>query len=214
MNDIYRQYGKRMFDLCFASALLVLLSPILMVIAATVWLRLGKPILFCQMRPGRNSKLFRMYKFRSMHNGHDESGRPLPDADRLTRFGRLLRASSLDELPELWNVVCGDMSLVGPRPLLTEYLPLYSPTQMRRHEVRPGITGWAQVQGRNAIDWERRFAYDVEYVDRVSLRMDLRILAQTVGCVLASRGISAHSHCTMTPFLGRNGHDARGPVAA
>jgi lipopolysaccharide/colanic/teichoic acid biosynthesis glycosyltransferase len=171
-------------------------------IAAVVRFAIGKPVLFRQTRPGKNGKLFTMYKFRTMTDRKDNSGVLLPDVERLTSLGRFLRASSLDELPELWNVLKGDMSVVGPRPLLPKYLPRYTPKQRRRHHVKPGITGWAQVNGRNALSWEQRFDLDVWYVDNRTLALDLRILAMTVLAVLARTGISADGHATMPEFRG------------
>jgi lipopolysaccharide/colanic/teichoic acid biosynthesis glycosyltransferase len=193
---------KRLFDL-WASALgLLLLAVPLAVLAWQVRRKLGSPVLFTQVRPGLHGKPFRMVKFRTMTDERDASGALLPDAQRLTPFGRFLRSSSLDELPELWNVLRGEMSLVGPRPLLMEYLPLYSPEQARRHEVRPGITGWAQVNGRNAISWADKFALDVWYVDRHSLFLDIQILWLTVRKVLVRDGISAAGEATMPRFEG------------
>ncbi|HWR97726.1 MAG TPA: sugar transferase, partial [Candidatus Methanoperedens sp.] len=181
---------KRALDVTVAAMALLLLSPLLLAAALAVRLRLGRPVLFRQVRPGRGGRPFVLLKYRTMSDARDGSGVLLPDAGRLSALGRFLRSTSLDELPELFNVLRGDMSLVGPRPLLTEYLPLYTPEQARRHEVRPGITGWAQVNGRNAISWEERFALDVWYVDNRSLRLDLRILALTVAKVLTREGIS------------------------
>lgn len=191
---------KRVFDLVAAVGGLVLLSPVLLATAIVVRLRLGSPILFRQARPGLNGQPFEMIKFRTMLDAIDHTGKPLPDADRLTPFGRLLRATSLDELPELWNVVRGEMSLVGPRPLLMRYLPHYSKIQARRHEVRPGITGLAQVSGRNALSWDEKFTLDVRYVDQRTFLMDLRIIALTVLKVLRREGVSADGHETMPPF--------------
>jgi lipopolysaccharide/colanic/teichoic acid biosynthesis glycosyltransferase len=185
-----------------ASAGLVVLSPLLVIIAVLVGLALGRPVVHRQKRPGLNGSLFEIYKFRTMREDFDAEGNPLPDADRLTRLGRALRASSLDELPELWNVVKGDMSLVGPRPLLPEYLPLYSPRQMRRHEVRPGLTGWAQINGRNTVSWEDRFELDVWYVDHRSFLLDLRILLLTILRVLSRSGITEEGEATMSKFTG------------
>jgi lipopolysaccharide/colanic/teichoic acid biosynthesis glycosyltransferase len=193
---------KRLFDFLAASLALIFLAlPLL----ALVWLvrrKLGSPVLFTQVRPGLHGKPFTMVKFRTMTDERGPDGALLPDVQRLTPFGRFLRASSLDELPELWNVLRGDMSLVGPRPLLVEYLPLYTPEQARRHEVRPGITGWAQVNGRNAISWADKFALDVWYVDHCSLWLDVQILWRTVRKVLVRDGISAAGEATMTKFTG------------
>lgn len=193
---------KRLFDFCVAAFALVVLAVPLFCLAILVRTRLGSPVLFAQTRPGKDGKPFRMVKFRTMTDERGPDGTLLPDAERLTRFGRLLRATSLDELPELWNVLNGDMSLVGPRPLLMEYLPLYSPEQARRHEVRPGVTGWAQVNGRNALSWEEKFALDVWYVDHQSFWLDIRILWLTVRKVLVREGISASGEATMSRFTG------------
>ena len=193
---------KRLFDLVVASAALAVLALPLLVLYAMVRAKLGSPILFRQIRPGLYGQPFMMVKFRTMTDERGPDGELLPDAQRLTAFGRFLRASSLDELPELWNVLRGEMSLVGPRPLLMEYLPLYSPEQARRHEVRPGITGWAQVNGRNAVSWEARFRLDTWYVDHHSLWLDLRILWLTVRKVLVREGISAQGEATMPRFTG------------
>jgi lipopolysaccharide/colanic/teichoic acid biosynthesis glycosyltransferase len=193
---------KRAFDVVVASVALVVLSPVLLVVAVLIRRKLGSPVFFSQVRPGRGGRPFRMVKFRTMRDAIDRDGQPLPDAARLTAFGAKLRATSLDELPELWNVVRGDMSLVGPRPLLMQYLPLYSAEQARRHAVRPGVTGWAQVNGRNAISWSQKFALDVWYVDNRSFALDLRILWLTVRKVLVRDGISADGEATMPPFSG------------
>ena len=191
---------KRLFDVLAAgTALLVLLLP-LAILSLLVRRRLGSPIFFRQIRPGLGGHPFEMLKFRTMTDERDAGGALKPDSERLTAFGRWLRATSLDELPELWNVLRGDMSLVGPRPLLMQYLPLYSPRQARRHEVRPGITGWAQVNGRNAISWEEKFRLDVEYVDRQSFWLDVKILWMTAINVLKRKGISADGHATMEEF--------------
>lgn len=203
MSDWYRAYGKRVFDAAAATVLLVLLSPLLLVVALTVRLFIGTPVLFRQHRPGRQALPFVLLKFRTMTNERGMNGDLLPDRDRLPGIGRTLRSLSLDELPELWNVVKGEMSLVGPRPLLMEYLPLYSAEQARRHEVRPGITGWAQVNGRNASTWQRRFAFDVWYVDHMSMWLDVRILVKTVTSVVLREGIAAEGHATMPKFTGR-----------
>jgi sugar transferase EpsL len=193
---------KRLLDIAVAATGLALVAPVLAVLALAVRLKLGRPILFRQRRPGLHGRPFEMYKLRTMLDRQDAQGRLLPDEERLTPFGRFLRSTSLDELPELLNVLRGEMSLVGPRPLLMEYLARYTPEQARRHEVKPGITGWAQINGRNAIGWEERFALDVWYVDHWSLALDLKILFRTVGKVLRRDGISAESHATMPEFMG------------
>lgn len=193
---------KRFMDVTVAAVALFLLSPVLAVVALLVQRKLGSPVIFSQVRPGRDCRPFRMVKFRTMRDAVDDHGDVLPDEQRMTGFGSLLRATSLDELPELWNVIKGDMSLVGPRPLLVDYVPLYTAFQRRRHEVRPGITGWAQVNGRNAISWPERFKLDVWYVDNHSIWLDLRILWLTVRKVLAKEGISEAGHVTATRFTG------------
>lgn len=198
---------KRSLDVVVAASAVLLLSPVLAGLAFTVRRRLGSPVLFVQERPGRHGRPFRMYKFRTMSDARDAQGELLPDAERLTAFGTWLRASSLDELPELINVLKGEMSLVGPRPLLMEYLPLYSPEQARRHEVRPGITGWAQVNGRNAISWDEKFALDSWYVENHSLWLDMKILGLTLWRVLRRDGISAAGEATMPRFTGSAHHD-------
>ena len=195
---------KRLLDIIIAAAALVLLSPVLLLLAWQIRRKLGTPVLFRQVRPGRGGIPFVMYKFRTMRDAADENGRPLPDAERLTPFGRKLRAASLDELPELWNVLKGDMSLVGPRPLLMEYLPLYNAEQRRRHLVRPGITGWAQVNGRNAIPWPEKFCLDVWYVENRSLLLDIKILFLTVKKVLDRSGINSEGEATVTKFTGND----------
>lgn len=201
-DAVYRTWGKRAFDVVAGSAALVALSPIGLAVAAGVRLRLGSPVLFRQTRPGLRGEPFEMVKFRTMTDARDASGELLPDAVRLTRFGAFLRSTSLDELPELVNVVRGDMSLVGPRPLLMEYLPLYDERQWRRHEVRPGLTGLAQVSGRNHLRWEEKFELDVQYVERLSLGLDLTIIARTVLQVLRRDGVSQDGHATMEYFRG------------
>lgn len=193
---------KRIIDFLGAGLGLLLLSPLLAIVAYKIGREMGAPVLFYQKRPGHHEKPFQMVKFRTMRDAVDADGRPLPDAERLTKFGRFLRSSSLDELPELWNVLKGEMSLVGPRPLLMEYLPLYSPEQARRHEVRPGVTGWAQVNGRNAISWDEKFALDVWYVDNRSTWLDLKIILLTVRKVIKRDGISAEGEATMHKFRG------------
>ncbi len=193
---------KRLLDIAGASLGLLLLSPVLAAAAVAVWATMGRPILFRQLRPGLRGKPFIIYKLRTMTDAAAADGQARPDAERLTGLGRFLRASSIDELPELWNVLRGDMSLVGPRPLLMEYLPLYTPDQARRHEVRPGLTGWAQVMGRNAIGWEEKFRLDTWYVDHQSLKLDLKILGLTVKNVFSRHGISAEGEATMPRFTG------------
>ncbi|MGY2097854.1 sugar transferase [Pseudomonas sp. NZIPFR-PS2] len=193
---------KRGFDLFAALFGLILLSPVIAVIAWNIRKKLGSPVLFRQVRPGRNGKPFEMIKFRTMRDAHDANGEPLPDSQRMTAFGSFLRSSSLDELPELWNVVKGDMSLVGPRPLLMEYLPLYSAEQYRRHEVRPGVSGWAQINGRNAIEWEEKFKLDTWYVDNQSFWLDMKVIFLTIKKVLVRDGISAEGEATASKFTG------------
>jgi lipopolysaccharide/colanic/teichoic acid biosynthesis glycosyltransferase len=193
---------KRLFDILISSLALIMLSPIIFLLSKKVAKNLGKPVLFIQSRPGLHGKIFEMIKFRSMRDANDEHGTPLPDNDRLPLFGKKLRNSSLDELPGLWCVLKGEMSLVGPRPLLIEYLPLYSQEQARRHDVKPGITGWAQINGRNAISWERKFELDVWYVDNQSFWLDLKILFLTVKKVFARSDINAEGEATMTKFTG------------
>ena len=203
MNMIYRKYIKRILDFIGALIMLIVLSPLLLVVA--VWLHFankGAGAFFTQERPGKDERIFKLYKFKSMTDERDAEGNLLPDGERLTSVGRFIRKTSLDELPQLWNVLKGDMSFIGPRPLLVQYLPLYSASQRRRHEVRPGITGWAQVSGRNAISWERKFALDVWYVDHLSFRLDYIIIWRTVVKVLRREGISSASCDTMEPFEG------------
>lgn len=197
--------GKRLFDLVMACALLALTAPLFAFVALMTWIGVGRPVLFKQTRIGYRGRPFVFMKFRTMIDAYDAQGVPLPDAVRLTRTGRWLRRTSLDELPQLLNVIAGNMSLVGPRPLLLEYLPLYSPQQARRHEVRPGITGWAQVGGRNALTWEEKFALDVWYVDHQNFLLDIRILWMTLVQVLRRHGIHAKGHATMPPFTGTKG---------
>ncbi|MGL1277296.1 sugar transferase [Vibrio parahaemolyticus] len=194
---------KRLFDFCASLFGLVLLSPIIVLVAWKIRKNLGSPVLFRQTRPGLHGKPFEMVKFRTMKDAVDAQGNPLPDSERMTPFGDKLRNSSLDELPELWNVLKGEMSLVGPRPLLMQYLPLYSKEQARRHEVRPGVTGWAQINGRNAISWEDKFKLDIWYVDNHNLLLDIKILFLTVKKVFVKEGISADGHVTIEPFTGQ-----------
>ena len=199
---MYDRLIKRLIDLILSGLALLVLSPLYLILAVLVRVKLGSPVLFSQERPGKNEKVFRMYKFRSMTDARDANGDLLPDEERLTHFGMMLRATSLDELPELWNIFKGDMSIVGPRPLLVRYLPRYNERQRRRHEVRPGLTGWAQVNGRNAISWEQKFEYDVEYVEKESFWLDIKILFMTVGKVLHRSGISQEGNATMEEFMG------------
>ncbi|AUX90985.1 sugar transferase [Acinetobacter sp. ACNIH1] len=193
---------KRLLDIIIASIALILLSPLYAFVAYKVKKNLGSPVLFRQVRPGLHGKPFEMIKFRTMKDAVDEQGNPLPDSERLTPFGQMLRSTSLDEMPELWNVIKGDMSIVGPRPLLMEYLPLYSPEQAKRHDVRPGMTGHAQVNGRNAIGWEEKFKLDTWYVENQSIWLDFKIMFKTVHKVLAKDDISAEGEATMTKFTG------------
>jgi lipopolysaccharide/colanic/teichoic acid biosynthesis glycosyltransferase len=193
---------KRLFDIVIAGLSLVLLAPLMLLTAVSVAALLGRPVLFKQQRPGLHGRPFWLIKFRTMRDARDAQGKALPDAERLTGFGRLLRKTSLDELPELWNVLRGDMSLVGPRPLLMEYLPRYTDEQMRRHEALPGITGWAQVKGRNRLSWEDKFALDVWYVDHRSLWLDIRILAMTLLAVFRTDDVSQQGHVTAEKFKG------------
>ena len=201
-TGLYAAYGKRLCDVVLSITALVVLSPVLVIVALFVHRLLGSPILFVQARPGAGGKPFNLVKFRTMLARCDGRGVPLPDAQRLTRLGHFLRSSSLDELPELWNVLVGDMSLVGPRPLLMQYLGRYTPQEARRHEVRPGVTGLAQVNGRNALSWTRKFELDVEYVDRCSLALDLKILGSTIWQVAARRDINQPGHATAEEFMG------------
>ncbi|WP_448382810.1 sugar transferase [Desulfosoma sp.] len=199
---MYARWGKRLLDLLVALTALIVSAPVLALLALLVRGKLGAPVLFRQTRPGLYGRPFTLYKFRTMTDGRDAQGNLLPDAERLTAFGRFLRATSLDELPELWNVLKGDMSLVGPRPLLMQYLDRYTPEQARRHEVKPGLTGWAQVNGRNALTWEQKFALDVWYVDHVSFWLDLKIIALTLWKILTREGISQPGQATMEEFRG------------
>ena len=200
MPSIYRRHGKRMLDLMLAVPLLLVMAPAMFLMGILIRIKLGSAVLFTQVRLGRGARPFRLIKFRTMTDQRDASGQLLPDEQRLTPFGRFLRSTSVDEIPELWNVVLGDMSLVGPRPLLTDYCSHYSPRQARRHEVKPGLTGLAQVNGRNALSWKERFEYDLEYVENVSFRLDVMILAKTILSVVRRDGITAQSHATMPRF--------------
>ena len=201
---LYEKYFKRLLDVICALIALIILSPAMLMTAILVRVKLGSPVIFAQERPGKDEKIFRLHKFRSMSDARDENGMLLPDEERLGKFGCALRATSLDELPELWDILRGKMSIVGPRPLLVKYLPLYNDKQRHRHDVRPGLTGWAQVHGRNLASWEERFAYDVDYVDHVSFALDMKIVFMTVRCVLAHEGINndPNSKVTMSEFEG------------
>lgn len=198
----YEKYIKRMLDILLSGIALIVLSPVLLITAVWVRVKLGSPMIFCQERPGKDEVIFKLHKFRTMTDARDESGELLPDEDRLTAFGKSLRSTSLDELPELLDIFRGKMSIVGPRPLLVKYLPLYSDEQHHRHDVRPGLTGWAQVHGRNLTSWEERFRYDVDYVEHINFAMDVKIVLMTVRCVLVREGINAADSATMEEFHG------------
>lgn len=197
---MYKNHIKRILDILLSLCGILILSPVYLILWILVRSKLGRPALFTQERPGRKEKIFKLYKFRSMTDERDEKGQPLPDEVRLTRFGKILRSTSLDELPELFNILKGDMSLIGPRPLLVRYLPYYTKEERRRHDVRPGLTGLAQVNGRNALGWEDRFAFDLEYVDNCSFRMDLKVLGMTVGKVLKRSGTLSGADQTVADF--------------
>lgn len=197
---MYKRCIKRILDFVLSSLALIIVSPIIIVIAILVYIKLGSPIIFKQERPGLNEKIFTMFKFRTMTDKKDINGMLLPDSERLTKFGKMLRATSLDELPELINIIKGEMSIVGPRPLLVEYLPLYDSVQKRRHEVRPGLTGLAQISGRNAISWEEKFKLDIEYINKISLRLDLKIIFYTFQKVFLKEGINQDENSTVEPF--------------
>ena len=198
----YEKYIKRLLDIVLSGAALGILSPVLLITAVLVRIKLGSPVMFTQERPGKDEKVFKLHKFRSMTDARDASGNLLPDKERLTRFGAKLRSLSIDELPELWDIFRGKMSIVGPRPLLVKYLPLYNEEQRHRHDVRPGLTGWAQVHGRNLTSWEERFEYDVEYVNNISFALDVKIIIMTIRCVLGREGINADGSATMEDFIG------------
>ncbi len=200
--SFYEKYIKRALDIVLSACALIVLSPVMAVTALLVRLKLGSPIIFSQERPGKHGKIFRLHKFRTMKDLYDENGEPLPDELRLTAFGKKLRSSSLDELPELWNILKGDMSIVGPRPLLVRYLPRYNERQSHRHDVMPGLTGYAQANGRNAISWEEKFEMDVRYAENISLALDVKIILQTVKAVLRREGISSAQSATMEEFMG------------
>ncbi len=198
----YEKCIKRLLDFVLALLAIIVLSPVMLITAILVRIKLGSPVLFTQDRPGLNTKVFKLYKFRSMTDAKDVNGNLLPDEDRLPEFGKKLRSTSLDELPELFNILKGDMSIVGPRPLLVKYLPRYNEHQARRHEVRPGFTGLAQIHGRNSITWEEKFAWDVKYVDKITFLGDFKIILMTVGTVLSHTGINAEGNATMEEFIG------------
>ena len=198
------KFFKRLFDIVASASGLIFLSPVFLILLYLIRKNLGEPVFFTQERPGKDGKPFKMIKFRSMRDAVDKDGNPLPDSERLTPFGKKLRATSLDELPELWNVLKGEMSLVGPRPLLMSYLPLYNEFQNRRHEMRPGVTGWAQVNGRNALSWDEKFAHDIWYIDHYSFWLDMKILFLTVKKVFIKEGISAEGEATMPYFTGND----------
>ena len=204
------KFFKRLFDIIASASGLIILSPVFLILIYLIRKNLGAPVFFTQERPGKDGKPFKMIKFRSMRDAVDKDGNPLPDSERLTPFGKKLRATSLDELPELWNVLKGEMSLVGPRPLLMSYLPLYNEFQNRRHEMRPGVTGWAQVNGRNAISWDEKFAYDIWYIDHFSLWFDMKILFLTIKKVFIKEGISAEGEATMPYFTGNDSNEQKG----
>ncbi|MBU5305326.1 sugar transferase [Eubacterium callanderi] len=199
---MYQKYVKRILDITLSGAAIIVLSPVMGVTAILVKKKLGSPVIFKQKRPGKDEKIFTMYKFRTMTDERDEKGELLPDSIRLTKFGKMLRSTSLDELPELFNIFKGDMSIIGPRPLLVQYLPLYNEKQKRRHEVRPGLSGLAQINGRNAITWEEKFNYDVEYVEKVSFILDIRIVLKTIIKALRQEDINAGTELTMEVFKG------------
>lgn len=200
--SFYEKYIKRVLDILCSLAAIILFCWLFAIVALLVRIKLGSPVIFKQPRPGKDEKVFMLHKFRSMTDETDDKGELLPDEMRLTRFGRFLRSTSLDELPELWDILIGNMSIIGPRPLLVKYLPLYNDEQRRRHEVRPGLTGWAQVHGRNLTSWEERFAYDTDYVDHLNFALDVKIVFMTVHCVFAREGISAEGSATMEAFTG------------
>lgn len=200
--SFYEKYIKRLLDIVLSGGALIFLSPVLLITAILVRTKLGSPVIFCQERPGKDGKIFKLYKFRSMTDARDENGNLLPDDVRLTKFGKLLRSTSLDELPELWNIFKGDMSIVGPRPLLVKYLPLYNEEQKHRHDLRPGLTGWAQANGRNALSWEEKFRLDIWYVQNVSFAVDVKTILLTIKEVFRREGISSDTAATMEEFKG------------
>lgn len=199
---MYKKFFKRFLDICLSGIALIVLFPVFLLLSILIKIKLGSPVIFRQERPGKNGKIFKIYKFRTMTNEKDREGNLLSDEKRLTKFGKLLRTTSLDELPEIWNILKGDMSIIGPRPLLVRYLPLYNDFQMRRHEVRPGLSGLAQVAGRNSLSWEEKFEYDVEYVDNITFKGDLKIFFKTIKKVFKREGISQQGNATMEFFKG------------
>lgn len=203
-KSLYECGLKRIIDFLLSFLAIVILSPVMVIVALLVKVKLGSPVIFSQLRPGKNEEIFKLYKFRTMTDERDEQGNLLPDQIRLTSFGKMLRSTSLDELPELWNILKGDMSIVGPRPLLVKYLPLYSEEQRHRHDVRPGFTGLAQVHGRNSISWQEKFVWDIKYVNHITFLGDLKIICQTVGVVLKRDGIHSESAVTMEEFRGND----------
>ena len=207
---LYKRYFKRPMDFILSLIAIIVLSPVMLIVAILIRIKLGSPIIFKQKRPGLNEKIFTLYKFRTMTDERDENGELLPDSVRLTRFGKFLRSTSLDELPELFNILKGHMSIVGPRPLLVQYLPLYNEHQKRRHEVRPGLSGWAQVNGRNAISWEDKFNLDIEYVDSVSLALDIKIIFMTCKKVFEKEGIEFKQSKSIYESLAENKHISKG----
>ena len=200
MNNFYRKYGKRFLDIILSLLAIIILSPILLIVALLVRIRLGSPILFTQERPGKDEKIFKLYKFRTMTDEKDEAGNLLPDSVRLTKYGKILRSTSLDELPELWNILIGDMSIVGPRPLAIQYLPYYTENERKRHSIRPGLTGLAQVNGRNSLSWEERFKFDVNYVETMSLTLDAKILMKTIKNVISKSDIGERGKDGLVDF--------------
>lgn len=204
-KGLYEKYFKRLFDIIFSFLFLVILSPLLLGLAIMVRIKLGRPVIFKQERPGKDEKIFKLYKFRTMTDARDKKGKLLPDKDRLTKFGKVLRSTSLDELPELFNILKGDMSFVGPRPLLVEYLPYYTRAEHRRHEVRPGLTGLSQVSGRNLVGWDKKLRLDSEYVNNISPWLDLKIIFSTIGVVIKRSGISDNKTETMTTLIEERG---------
>lgn len=199
---MYRRYGKRILGIVIALWVLILFSPLYLILACLVRVKLGSPVIFRQNRPGKDEKIFTLYKFRTMTDARDETGELLPDERRLTRFGRMLRSTSLDELPEFWNILKGDMSLIGPRPLLVEYLPLYSKDEHRRHSIRPGLTGYAAVHGRNCLSWAEKFSYNLYYVENCSFLLDLKIFFGTIKLVLSRKGVNGPDEAPAAPFQG------------